>query len=227
MDETDPSRFRASYAGTPLRRDELHAHPMEQFRVWFAEALAAGLPEPNAMVLATADAAGVPRARTVLLKGHSEEGLRFFTSYLSRKARELAANPRAGAVFPWHGMRRQVIVSGAVEPLTSGENDAYFATRPRGSQLGAWASGRQSEPLSGRAELLRHFDEYRRRWGETEPVPRPEYWGGYLLRPVEVEFWQGQADRLHDRFIYRRSPDNGDQGGGREEESWQVARLSP
>lgn len=206
---------------------------MRQFHAWFTEAHAAGLVEPNAMVLATADARGVPRARTVLLKGYGPDGLLFFTNYRSRKGRELAANPHGSVVFPWYQLRRQVIVSGGVEYLTERENDAYFATRPRGSQLGAWASGRQSEPIGSRAELLRRFAEFQQRWPEGEPVPRPQEWGGFRLRPVEVEFWQGQANRLHDRFRYvrmdekRGEKENGEEVGEPGEGTWRIERLTP
>ncbi|MDS1270172.1 pyridoxamine 5'-phosphate oxidase [Lipingzhangella sp. LS1_29] len=219
MDDYDPAELRRPYAGAPLHRSELHAHPMQQFRRWFTEALDAGMSEPNAMVLATADAQGVPRGRTVLMKGYDEAGLWFFTNRTSRKGADLAVNPNASVVFPWHRMRRQVIVTGRVECLSEEENDTYFAQRPYGSQLGAWASEHQSSPLASREELDKRFEAYLQRWPEGQAeVPRPRYWGGYRLLPFEVEFWQGRADRLHDRFRYVPLQDPG---------GWRVERLAP
>lgn len=190
---------------------------MTQFHLWFVEAYDAGLAEPNAMVLASVEPSGMPRARTVLLKGYDSAGLRFFTNYTSRKGRALEADPRAGVVFPWHAIRRQVLVAGRVERLSDEENDRYFASRPRGSQLGAWASERQSEVVTGRAELDRLYREFDTVWSAEEEIPRPSYWGGYRLVPGEVEFWQGGADRMHDRFRYLRGPDG----------VWEIDRLAP
>lgn len=202
--------------GEPLHRAHLADHPMTQFHQWFEEAHASGLAEPNAMVLASVEPSGMPRSRTVLLKGYDRSGMRFFTNYTSRKGRALAADPRAGLVFPWHAIRRQVLVAGTVERLSDEENDRYFASRPRGSQLGAWASRRQSEPVTDRLELHRLYREYDTRWGSEEQIPRPDYWGGFRLIPTEVEFWQGGVDRMHDRFQYREGP------GG-----WEITRLAP
>lgn len=189
--------------------------PTRQFAVWFAEAVAAGIPEPNAMVLATASGDGEPSARTVLLKGHDSDGFRFFTNHTSRKGRDLAANPRACLVFPWYAVHRQVTVAGAVRRLSEQESAAYFRSRPRGSQLGAWAS-RQSSVLRSRAELEDRYAELEARWPEPGAVPVPDFWGGYLLVPSTVEFWQGRPDRLHDRLRYLRV-DHG----------WQLDRLAP
>lgn len=225
MDDYDLAELRRCYGGTPLRRSELQTHPMQQFHRWFSAALDAGMAEPNAMVLATATAHGVPRGRTVLMKGYDDSGLWFFTNRSSRKGAELAENPRASAVFPWHWMRRQVIVTGRVEYLSAAENDAYFAQRPYGSQLGAWTSERQSEPIESRSVLEQRFMDYHRRWPKDQAeVPRPDSWGGYRLCPTEIEFWQGQADRLHDRFRYVPNAPNVPTGDAA---AWHIERLTP
>ncbi|MFC9087806.1 pyridoxamine 5'-phosphate oxidase [Nocardiopsis dassonvillei] len=217
MDHQDPAELRKPYLGAPLRRSGLADHPMTQFHLWFDEAYDSGLAEPNAMVLASVEPSGMPRARTVLMKGYDSTGLRFFTNYTSRKGQALEADPRASAVFPWHAIRRQVLLAGRVERLSDEENDRYFASRPRGSQLGAWASERQSRPVADRAELDRLYREFDTVWAAEEEIPRPAYWGGFRLVPSEVEFWQGGADRMHDRFRYLREPDG----------SWSVERLAP
>jgi len=218
---SDLTHLRRAYEGEGLVESALAADPSTQFAVWFAEAIDAGLPEPNAMVLSTASADGEPSARTVLLKGHGADGFRFFTNYTSRKGRDLVANPRAAVVFPWHPIHRQVIIAGTVERLPVAESAAYFRSRPYGSQVGAWASARQSAVISSRAELEERFAELARTWPEPGPVPLPEFWGGYRIVPSTVEFWQGRLDRLHDRLRYRRADSGGD---GRE---WVVERLSP
>jgi len=178
----------------------------------------AGVTEPNAMVLATADGDGHPSARTVLLKGLDADGLVFFTGTTSRKGRELAANPWASTCFPWYEMERQVIVVGAVEPVDRAAVQAYFDTRPRGSRLGAWASS-QSSVIGGRPELEAAYATADARFAGSDEVPAPPYWGGFRLRPQTVEFWQGRPSRLHDRLRYRRA--DGDGG------AWVVERLSP
>jgi pyridoxamine 5'-phosphate oxidase len=188
----------------------------EQFARWFAEASAYGLPEPNAMVVASADAAGRPSVRTVLLKGFDERGLVFFTNYDSRKGGELAANPYAGLLFPWIAMHRQVAVQGRVTRVDRAETEAYFATRPRGSQLGAWASP-QSRVLADRAELDAAFDALADRFPPGTEVPPPPHWGGLRVEPDAVEFWQGRTSRLHDRLRY----------GRRDEGEWIIERLAP
>lgn len=221
MGDHDPADLRSPYTGAPLRRADLADHPMDQFHAWFVEAAGAGLAEPNAMVLSSVEPTGMPRARTVLLKGYDRSGLRFFTNYLSRKGRALDADPRACVVFPWHAIRRQVLVAGHVERLGDEENDRYFATRPRGSQLGAWASERQSQPVADRAELDGLYSGFDDVWHPGEPIPRPDYWGGYRLFPQEVEFWQGGANRMHDRFRYRALPD------GPVPDAWELDRLAP
>jgi pyridoxamine 5'-phosphate oxidase len=218
VDHQNPAELRKPYMGEPLRRSALAEHPMTQFHLWFGEAYDSGLAEPNAMVLSSVEPSGMPRARTVLLKGYDRSGLRFFTNYTSRKGQALESDPRACVVFPWHAIRRQVLVAGRVERLGDEENDLYFASRPRGSQLGAWASERQSQPVPDRTELDRLFHEFDSVWRADEPIPRPAYWGGFRLVPQEVEFWQGGEDRMHDRFRYLW------RDGGAE---WEIERLAP
>ncbi|MFI7539765.1 pyridoxamine 5'-phosphate oxidase [Actinoplanes sp. NPDC049599] len=197
-----------------LLEADLAADWAGQFARWFAEATAAGLPEPNAMIVATADAAARPSARTVLLKGYDERGFVFFTNYTSRKGAEALANPAASLVFPWFPMQRQVLVAGAVELVDRAETEEYFATRPRGSQLGAWASP-QSQVLPDRAAVEAGLAAAVERFG-AGPVPAPPHWGGLRVVPETVEFWQGRSNRLHDRLRFRRDPTG-----------WVVERLAP
>lgn len=196
-----------------LDRADLLDDPLAQFDQWFREVGELGLPEPEAMVLATADADGHPSARHVLLRG-VDRGFVFFTNYTSAKADDLDANPAASLCFPWIRLSRQVRVSGPVTKVSEAESDEYFATRPRGSQIGAWASS-QSTVIADRAELDRQVAAVEARF-EGREVERPPQWGGYRLRPDELEFWQGRPNRLHDRFRYRRV------AGG-----WAIERLSP
>jgi pyridoxamine 5'-phosphate oxidase len=197
----------------PLDRAMLAGDPVAQFAAWW-ELAEREVPLPDAMTLATVDADGAPDARMVLLKGFGADGFRFFTNYESRKGEQLAAAPRAALILYWREVDRQVRIRGAVERLPETESDAYFATRPRASQLGAWASP-QSQPLADRAELDARLKEMEERFGDGE-VPRPPHWGGYVVRHDEVEFWQGQVGRLHDRFLYTRAKDG-----------WSIERLGP
>lgn len=215
-DTSDVHRMRRDY-----RRDELHEADIAadwhiQFAAWFADAVAADLPEPNAMVLATATREGRPSVRTVLLKGFDDRGLTFYTNYRSRKASELDATGYASILFPWHAIQRQVIVAGPVAKTSREETQSYFRERPRGSQLGAWASP-QSRPIDSRAVLDEAWARYDERF--PDEVPAPPHWGGYRVTPETVEFWQGRSSRLHDRLRYRRDP--------RDTENWVVERLAP
>ncbi len=198
----------------PLSEADLDADPIRQFNRWFDQAKAAGQPEPEAMALATATPAGEPSVRFVLLRGLDARGFVFYTNGRSRKGREMADNPMAALVFRWWTLERQVRVSGPVSPVEPAESDAYFQSRPRGAQLGAWASA-QSEPLTSRVVLEEQLSTVARRFAGRQ-VPRPPWWGGYRVHPAEVEFWQGRPDRLHDRLAYRLA-------GGR----WRIQRLSP
>ena len=208
--------MRRPYGRGQLMESELEATWLAQLARWLGEAVRAGGPEPNAMVLATAAPDGVPSARTVLLKGLDERGLAFYTNLRSRKGRELAANPRAALVFPWLSLQRQVIVEGRVEVVGSGEADAYFASRPHGARLAALASA-QSQRLDSREQLDRAYAELAERHPEGTHVPRPSWWGGLRVVPASVEFWQGRANRLHDRLRYRCT-DSG---------AWVLERLAP
>jgi len=208
--------LRDSYEVGALSEDVLAPTWLEQFEAWLEAALVAGMAEPNAMVLATAGDDGAPGARTVLLRGIDARGFRFNTNYRSRKGRELDANPRATLVFPWYQQQRQVIVDGDVSRLAAAESDAYFAKRPRASRIAAAASP-QSETIESRAEIERRFAELEARYEGVEDPPRPEHWGGYLVAPRSVEFWQGRRNRMHDRLRFRRT------AGG----AWIVERLAP
>jgi pyridoxamine 5'-phosphate oxidase len=210
--------MRKAYARLGLAESDAARDPLDQFARWLSDAITAGLAEPNAMVLATASPDGVPSARTVLLKGVDPRGFTFFTNTGSQKGQELAVNPRAALVFPWHELERQVRVVGPVSELAHEEVEAYFSTRPYGSRLGAWSSP-QSQVIGGRAELDERWAQMAARFPEGAQVPLPEFWGGYRVEPELVEFWAGRESRLHDRLRYRRAAGEGGE--------WRLERLAP
>lgn len=204
---------RVQYETAGLDRDDLHVDPMVQWQRWYDEAESAGVTEPNAMTLSTIGADGIPDSRVVLARGADERGFVFYTNLESVKSRQLEAGG-ASAVFAWLDLHRQVRVRGSVERVSDAESDGYFASRPRGSQIGAWASP-QSRPIADRVALERLVEDTTRRF-EGVDVPRPPYWGGFVLRPIAFEFWQGRPSRLHDRFRYAFDGS-----------SWNVERLAP
>ena len=203
------------YSRPPLLIEDLDSDPIVQFEKWFREAWDENYPMPHAMSLATASAEGLPTVRTVLLKGYDSNGFVFFTNYGSRKAKQISNNPQAALLFPWVRLGRQVTVAGRVEKISKSESVQYFLSRPRGSQLSAWASA-QSTVISSRAILESAFATVKRRFADGE-VPLPDFWGGYRVDPDSIEFWQNRKDRLHDRFLYNRG-ENG---------AWRIDRLTP
>lgn len=208
--------WRKEYGAQTLRRADLEPTPAAQLKKWIAELDSWEYPEPNAMVLATVSARQQTSVRTVLLKGVSEQGFIFYTNYESAKAQEIALQAQVSLLFPWHAVERQVKVLGEAERLSEEENAAYFASRPRESQLGAWAS-RQSKEIGSREALEAQLEEQRARFAGKE-VPLPPFWGGYRVKPTEVEFWQGGLGRVHDRLVYTFLP---------QEQRWQLSRLQP
>jgi pyridoxamine 5'-phosphate oxidase len=213
---TDMARLRREYGDRGLDLPDLEAEPVAMFRRWFDDTVASGLHEPNAMVVSTVGSDGHPSSRLVLLKGLDERGFVFFTNLESRKAREIEATSRVSLLFPWHDLQRQVRVEGTAARVAPGEDEAYFASRPRESQLGAWASP-QSQVVASRAALDERYGGVLSRFADADDVPLPPFWGGLRVAPDAVEFWQGRKGRMHDRLCYRRS-DSGE---------WVVERLAP
>jgi pyridoxamine 5'-phosphate oxidase len=211
----DPAASRYEHIGRGLRRSDLHRNPIKQFGNWFTAAIEAGIHDVNAMSLATADHDARPSVRIVLLKSFDQDGFVFFTNYESTKGKQLEVNPYAALGFYWIELDRQIRISGKVERTSREESQAYFHSRPVGSQLSAWAS-HQSEVIDGRRVLDARMAKMTERFGD-KPIPLPPHWGGYRLRPDKIEFWQGRSDRLHDRFRYTRQVDG----------SWQIDRLAP
>jgi pyridoxamine 5'-phosphate oxidase len=207
--------LRKEYTFLGLSETQAHSNPFEQFKLWFDQAVAAQLPEPNAMTIATATLDGKPSARMVLLKDCDERGFVFYTNYQSNKGQQLIENPWGAIVFWWAQLERQVRIEGRVEKVSDAESDEYFNSRPIGSQLGAWASN-QSQVVESREVLERQLEQLKEEY-ENKDVPRPPHWGGFRVIPDEIEFWQGRPNRLHDRLLYRRG-ENG---------SWTIQRLSP
>lgn len=212
--DSEIHHLRVDYKHEPLTEESLNPDPIAQFRLWFEEARASGIPEPNAMTLGTADKNGRISCRTVLLKAYDDRGFVFFTNYGSRKAQQIAENPRAALLFPWVALARQIEIAGPVEKISAAESLAYFMSRPAGSRLGAWVS-EQSQVISSRNVLLAKFEELKTKFANGE-IPKPDFWGGYRVVPETIEFWQGGGDRLHDRFLYTQK-----------NRTWSHVRLSP
>ena len=208
----DLSSLRKEYLQRGIVRKDLKSSPIEQFSLWFSQAMDADIIEPSAMSLATSDdSIGI---RTVLLKYFDEKGVVFFTNYESKKSKQIQSNPQAAILFPWLALERQVKIIGQVEKISNLESLKYFSSRPKDSQLGAWAS-EQSSRISSRSILIEQFSSMKKKFSKGE-IPLPEFWGGYRIVPQSIEFWQGRANRLHDRFIYER-----------QENEWTISRLSP
>lgn len=212
----DLSEFRREYLKGGLSRSDLHQDPMEQFTLWFEQAQKTDIPDSTAMVLATANAKGQPSQRTVLLKYYDEKGFVFFTNFSSRKATEIKENQQVSLIFVWLDLERQVIINGTAEKVSTAESAKYFMSRPKESQMAAWVSS-QSHPVSSRQMLMQKFSEMKTKIGEGK-VPLPSFWGGYRVKPTEIEFWQGRKNRLHDRFLYKRDSDSA---------IWVNERLAP
>ncbi len=212
----DIAAMRRQYGERGLIEVELPANPIELFNTWLSQAASNEIVvEANAMVLST-EVDDQPTSRTVLLKDLTDQGFTFFSNYDSRKAKQISKNNNVSLLFPWYPMERQVIVIGSASKISEAESDNYFTSRPRGSQIGAWASA-QSEELSSRAELEKRYAEFETKWPEGSVIPRPDFWGGYVVNPISIEFWQGRYSRLHDRIRYIRGKDN----------NWQIKRLNP
>jgi pyridoxamine 5'-phosphate oxidase len=215
MDQENLEALREDYTGTPLLESNTKADPIKQFEIWFNEAQEANVPEKNAMTLATATHDGRPSARIVLLKGFYDAGFVFYTNYLSRKGKEITKNPIGALTFFWAGMERQVRIEGTIEKVSKEQSEKYFHSRPKGSQVGALASP-QSQEIADRSVLEKKWAELDAEYANKE-VPKPSFWGGYILKPRMIEFWQGRPSRLHDRIVYKKI-DN---------KNWKKVRLAP
>ena len=211
----DLTNIRGKYTTKNFDIDDLDKNPFKQFEIWFKDAMNENLLEPNAFTLATVGADMMPSVRTVLLKYFSEKGFVFFTNYDSKKAKQMENNPKVAALFTWLTLERQIKIEATVEKISKADSLKYFLSRPKGSQLGAWVS-RQSEVISSRALLEQKFEEMKNKFLNKE-IPFPSFWGGYIIKPIRIEFWQGGEDRLHDRFLYELQEDN----------SWEIKRLAP
>lgn len=211
----DLTSLRGKYTTKGLDIKDLDTNPFKQFELWFNEAIEAKLTEPNAFSLATVGIDMMPSLRTVLLKIFDENGFIFFTNYKSTKAKQIEENPKVSALFPWLDLERQVKIEGNIEKISTASSLKYFLSRPKGSQIGAWVS-HQSQVISSRSLLEQKFDEMKKKFVKGE-VPFPSFWGGYLIKPLKIEFWQGGQDRLHDRFLYELQ----------EDKSWTISRLAP
>ncbi len=211
---SSPEQLRLHWMSTGLASGDIDENPFKQFERWYSAAIDSGIAEPNAMTLSTVDAEGQPDARTVLLKLYDEQGFVFFSNYNSTKAHQIEANARVCLLFPWVALGRQVRITGTASKISTAESAAYFATRPRGSQIGAWASP-QSQVITTRSLLETKIDEIKRRFASGE-VPLPDFWGGYRVVPTAIEFWQARDDRVHDRFVFSL-----------EDDSWSIERRAP
>lgn len=207
--------LREDYQANRLSKTDVTAQPIQQFDQWFKEALNAEIKEPNAMILSTVNSNGQPSARTVLLKGMTESGFIFYTNYNSQKGQEMAVNQQVALTFLWLDLQRQIRIEGLVEKMSYTDSQNYFQSRPKGSQIGAWASP-QSEVIADRSILENNVETLKKQYAEVEQLPCPEHWGGYIVRPTRMEFWQGRSSRLHDRILYTL-----------ENEDWKIERLAP
>lgn len=216
LEKTTLENLRQEYSAKSLSETDVKSDPFGQFEIWFKEALDSGIIEPNALTLATATPDGKPSARVVLLKGFDAEGFTFYTNYNSRKGHEIAENPYACISFFWLELQRQVIIEGVIEKVSADESTRYYQSRPKGSQLGAWTSP-QSEVIANRGVLEEKLAGLEKEYADKDVLPRPEHWGGYILKPTSFEFWQGRQSRLHDRIQYISQPDK----------SWKIQRVAP